>query len=232
MSVTPLVLVLWTLLCVDSAVIQVTAGGQVYDPTFQFSDAGQPVTNFTARSSGTIVASSNLQATDFQLGDSQSTMRQLVEAVQQQQSTIASLQAQVLSFQTFLGHKIIRLTNAGNSKFNGHYFMFGFQDTDCRWEDGREAANLCTCIDCDGCGTDPPKLFKQGGSESSPGTLFWNLQGCGQTGRYYTTSCGNQNPAACSTWANKDGMGGPAPTFQQLTSFSDAATAATNFVVG
>ena len=218
----------------------------MYDPTFQFSDdTGQPVANFTASSSGTIVASSNLQATDFQLGDSQSTMRQLVEAVQQQsrnltelveavqqqQSTIASLQAQVLSFQTFLGHKIIRLTNAGNSKFNGHYFMFGFQDTDCRWEDNREPSNLCTCIDCDGC-TDPPKLFKQGGSESSPGSLYWNLQGCGQAGRYQTTSCGNQNPAVCSTWANKDGMGGPAPTFQQLTSFSDAATAATNFVVG
>uniref|UniRef100_A0A7S3C495 Uncharacterized protein n=1 Tax=Haptolina ericina TaxID=156174 RepID=A0A7S3C495_9EUKA len=109
--------------------------------------------------------------------------------------------------------------------------MFGFQDTDCRWEDNREAYSLCTCIDCHGC-TDPPKLFKQYGSESEPGLITWNLFGCGQGGRYIAQPCGSQNPAACSTWTNRDGMAGPAPTFQQLTSFADAATAATNVVVG
>ena len=64
------------------------------------------------------------------------------------EATIASLQVQNTFFKTFLGHKIIRVTNAGNPNFNGHYFMFGFQDTDCRWEDNREAFNLCPCIDC------------------------------------------------------------------------------------
>jgi len=138
---------------------------------------------------------------------------------------ISYLQAQVLSFQTFIGRNIVHVTNAGNSLFNGHYFMFGFQDTDCRWEDNRESAWLCPCIDCTGCG-DAPKLLKQGGSEADPGSLFWNLMGCSQTGRYRTSSCGSQNPADCSTWGAFDGMAGPAPTMQLLTSFANAATAA------
>ena len=240
--------------CTWGAVIEVTASGDQHNvpqrPTFQFSDLqGSRLANLSADSEGTVQASGDLVAGNgvsvenlasqlaaaLEVIELQQAQIQLLNATvtaQQQQSSIASLQAQVLSFQTFLEHKIIRLTNAGNSKFNGHYFMFGFQDTDCRWEDNREAARLCTCIDCAGCGTDPPWLFKQGGSESSPGSMFWNLMGCGQAGRYQATSCGSQNPAECSTWTNKDGMASPAPTFQQLTSFGNAATAATNVVIG
>ena len=53
---------------VRGAVIEVTAGGHVTEPTYQFSGwEGEHVANMSVDANGTIIASSNILADDFKL---------------------------------------------------------------------------------------------------------------------------------------------------------------------
>ena len=78
-----------------AAVIEVTAGGSyAEDPTYSWADAnGVMIANMTADAAGNIIASSNISAADFQLrSDPKTTMTDLVQLVEQQQTIIAALQ--------------------------------------------------------------------------------------------------------------------------------------------
>jgi len=86
--------------CVGSAVIEVTAGGDVHEPTYQFSDVTGPVANLTSGSSGTIKASGDLESGS---GVSLEAMARLLDAalvrIQAAEYTIAQLNATVISLQ-------------------------------------------------------------------------------------------------------------------------------------
>ena len=102
----PLLLALCLATC-DAAVIEVTAGGDAYKPSYRFSDiSGVHLANMTADGEGKIIASSSVAASDFQLRDG-ATMSEAValvsvlnETVTQQQATISSLQGDITSMQT------------------------------------------------------------------------------------------------------------------------------------
>ena len=89
--------------CVGSAVIEVTAGGAVHEPTFRFTDSSGPIANLTSRSTGTIKASGDVESGSGASLEAMATQLAAAEAmIAQLNATVAQLDAQVTSSATRL----------------------------------------------------------------------------------------------------------------------------------
>ena len=87
--------------CVGSAVIEVTAGGAVHEPTFRFTDSSGPIANLTSRSTGTIKASGDVESGSGASLEAMATQLAAAEAmIAQLNATVAQLDAQVTSLQS------------------------------------------------------------------------------------------------------------------------------------
>lgn len=203
------------------AVIEVTAGGTVSEPTYQFSDSSgtQLATLKYDTSNNKIQLQRSGGTTDLELLDSGGTSL----------GSLNTLITQMALVRSYVGHKIITVSGAGETHLNGHYFMTGFSNADCRWDSpGSTGWHMCKCIDCTDSGgnpcTDPPKLFKAG---SSSGT-YWRMYGCGLSTEYKAI-CDTSNPAdSFCTWTLQNSAALPLPTVTQETSFDNAGVAATS----
>ena len=85
----------------DAAVIEVTAGGEVHEPTYQFSDSyGQHLANLTA-SSTTVTASGDLRTGNGTRVDDLATRLAAAESmIASLQNTVSQLQANLSSYAT------------------------------------------------------------------------------------------------------------------------------------